>query len=168
MRATRPSAVCSAGFGHDYTIKDEKRGSTSCPYRWKHLCAAAQMLRYGIGVVPSHRCPCGRYGADVREHRCPARLSMDAEVCICAATKLDDGRIIRGHRHDDCIRTAFKWKQAGQEIGRITQEQQGFMTSRNRFVDREEGARLMREARHVSAINGEVFTGHLLFSEDLY
>lgn len=25
------------------------------------------------------------------------------EICLCAAILLDDGRIIRGHRHDDCL-----------------------------------------------------------------
>lgn len=48
------------------------------------------------------------------------------------------------------------------------QEQQGFVTSHGRFVSREEGARLMREAGHISAMHGKPFTGNLLFSEDLY
>src|SRR3990167_8567278 len=44
-------------------------------------------------------------------------LPLDAhEVCICAAIRLEDGRIIRGHRHDDCIQTALKWRAAGQDI----------------------------------------------------
>lgn len=90
------------------------------------------------------------------------------EICICAAIQLEDGRVIRGHRHDDCIHTALKWKAAGQNIGRIRQEQQGFVTSHNRFVDRAEGARLMREAGHVPPQRRRPFEGDLLFSEDLY
>jgi hypothetical protein len=91
----------------------------------------------------------------------------ESEVCICAAILLDDGRIIRGHRHDDCIQTAQKWQNAGQNIGRIGQDQQGFVTSRNRFVDRAEGARLMREVGHVTPAQW-VFRSDTLFSEDLY
>jgi hypothetical protein len=45
---------------------------------------------------------------------------------------------------------------------------QGFVTSRNRFVGRQEGARLMRAVGHVSAMTGESFTSDTLFSEDLY
>lgn len=92
-----------------------------------------------------------------------------SEVCICAALLLDDGRVIRGHRHDDCIGTYAKWRNAGQDIPPMTrQEQQGFVTSRGRFVDRTEGARLMRAACHYSQHTGLPFQHDLLFSEDLY
>jgi hypothetical protein len=94
-------------------------------------------------------------------------LRADPEICICAAIRLDDGRIIRGHRHVDCIVTARAWKKAGQDIGYIRQDQQGFVTSRNRFVDRTEGARLSREHAHVTP-DGMAFQGDKLFSEDLY
>ncbi len=87
----------------------------------------------------------------------------DSEICICAAIILDDGRIIRGHRHDDCIQTASKWKKAGQDIGKLSMEQQGFYTSKERFVDREEGLRIQRAAGRNLEILGSVLT-----SEDLY
>lgn len=93
---------------------------------------------------------------------------MMSEICICAALKLDDGRIIRGHRHDDCIQTAVKWEKAGQDIGPLRQDSQGFVTSHNRFVGRQEGAALMRAAAWQSAYTGRQFTGDILFSEDLY
>lgn len=81
------------------------------------------------------------------------------EICICAAIQLTDGRIIRGHRHDDCIQTALKWKV---ELPKHTQ---GFMTSFNRFVDRREGMRLQKAAGLNSAHG---YRGDILFSEDLY
>lgn len=94
-----------------------------------------------------------------------ADIPMPQEICICAAIRLTDGRIIRGHRHDDCLHTLKKWRDVGQKV---EMETQGFVTSANRFVDRTEGARLMREAKHISAYSGQLFKSDYLFSEDLY
>ena len=84
------------------------------------------------------------------------------EICICAAVKTEDGVLIRGHRHSDCLykihsmgKTRLKEKNA-----------QGFITSRNRFVDRTEGLKLQKEAGITSA-DPEGY-GYQLFSEDLY
>lgn len=85
------------------------------------------------------------------------------EICICAAIKLDDGRIIRGHRHDDCYHTMFKW--LGKDTARKVLHEQGFVTSQNRFVDRHEGMRLQRAAG-IESVHG--YRGDTLFSEDLY
>lgn len=63
----------------------------------------------------------------------PSPVTENPEIGIRAAVRLDDGRIIRGHRHDDCYATAAKWGKAGQDIGRIPMEAQGFVTSRNRL-----------------------------------
>lgn len=90
------------------------------------------------------------------------------EVCVCAAIVLDDGRIIRGHRHDDCCLTAIRWKDAGQDVGYLRQDMQGFLTSRGRFVDRKEGAALMRRVHWKSAYTQRQFEADILFSEDLY
>ncbi len=94
---------------------------------------------------------------------------MEKEIVICAAVQLEDGRVIRGHRHDDCIQTALKWEKAGQVIGRLRQEQQGFVTSRNRFVSRVEATELQRAAGIPSDRTGGLPSeGRPLFSEDLY
>jgi len=95
----------------------------------------------------------------------PEHYGQLPEICICAAIRLDDGLIIRGHRHDDCILTAIKM---GFEE-RITQFKQGFVTSFNRFVDRREGMRLQKAACAKSdySRDGELH-GDVLFSEDLY
>jgi hypothetical protein len=82
------------------------------------------------------------------------------EVCICAALKLANGYIIRGHRHDDCIKNAIARK--AEADGHI----QGFLTTHERFVTRQQGARLQRAAGRVS-VNTGAFTD-FLFSEDLY
>lgn len=86
----------------------------------------------------------------------------DLEICICAAIRCDDGAIIRGHRHDDCILTAGKMGK-----GYTRQDMQGFVTSRNRYVNRRVGAQLQRLANIPSVWTGRPVDGPL-FSEDLY
>jgi hypothetical protein len=99
-------------------------------------------------------------------HQAPKSKAEGAarEVCICSALRLDDGRIIRGHRHDDCVQTALKWREAGQDIGKVRQEAQGFVTSTNRFVDRSEAYALQVAAGLFKERNGV----QILMSEDLY
>lgn len=92
-----------------------------------------------------------------------ARLQGERqEVCICAAVRLYDGRVIRGHRHHNCFVAA---NEAGQR-GLILQDMQGFVTSRNRYVDRAEGLALQLAAGIPSA-RGD-YNGRALHSEDLY
>jgi hypothetical protein len=83
------------------------------------------------------------------------------EICICAAIKTPAG-IIRGHRHGDCFYVMQK-----KGIDRSQDEVQGFMTSMNRFVDRNEGRRLQDKAGIASA-SPEGYEFETLFSEDLY
>jgi hypothetical protein len=85
------------------------------------------------------------------------------EICICAAVICTDGMIIRGHRHRDCIKAIIS---RNKEMKR-EYNAQGFITSSNRFVTREEGFLLQQEAEIKSA-NPEGYTGNCLYSEDLY
>lgn len=84
------------------------------------------------------------------------------EQVICAAVQLDNGIVLRGHRHDDCFKTAMSYGYKE----RLSQAKQGFVTSRNRFVGRTEGAAIQKAAGIVSAWTGKF--SDLLFSEDLY
>ncbi len=88
---------------------------------------------------------------------------MDNEICICAAVKATDGTIIRGHRHADCMQAILRRDK------RILKEYnaQGFITSKNRFVTREEGRALQDSAGLASANQGG-YIGDTLYSEDLY
>lgn len=90
------------------------------------------------------------------------------EICICAAIRLPDGRIIRGHRHGDCIRTAealIEWENPGAWGAKMCRDQ-GFVTSQNRYVGRDEGLKLQMAANIPSAARD----GYRwqLYSEDLY
>ena len=84
----------------------------------------------------------------------------DPEVIICAAILMPDGYIVRGHRHNDCIHTRAGYtRYLGQR-----EVEQGFMTSRNRFVGREEAYVIHNSEWLVNPTEGV----RDLFSEDVY
>jgi len=87
---------------------------------------------------------------------------QDPEICIVAAVKCDDGYIIRCHRHWLGIQTAEQMKKKLF----LGPDQQGFITSRGRYVGRAEGLKLQEEAG-IPSKQGN-YTCHILFSEDLY
>jgi hypothetical protein len=115
------------------------------------------------------------------------RMAIDPalEICLCAAIRMPDGEVVRGHRHDNCYDVVrarlmpslvLDGARAGGKVLRVRQmreaiiaAEQGFLTSRGRFVDRREGMALMRASglpSHYSADGG--YNGDDLFSEDLY
>ena len=74
-----------------------------------------------------------------------------------------EGIVLCGHRHPHCMyqMIAITGKRSvSVECGEYVQ---GFLTSTNRFVDREEGARI-----HVANGNKLNYSTKELFSEDLY
>ena len=89
---------------------------------------------------------------------------MEKEICICAAVLNDDGKIIRGHRHRDCFEGIVR---RGKKP-LATFEAQGFITSKNRYVDRIEGFKLQQKAGIKSANPEGYNSSGWLFSEDLY
>lgn len=99
---------------------------------------------------------------------------VDQEIIICAAIRLPDGRVFRGHRHGDAMRTAHDvviWNQ-GTDPGEHHWHSsfgvdQGFMTSRNRYVGCEEALELQLAAYKASAAPGG-YRPPALYSEDLY
>jgi hypothetical protein len=62
------------------------------------------------------------------------------EIVICAAVRASDGRIVRGRRHSDAICALQALD--GYERERPENEDQGFVTSTCRFVNRREAYRL--------------------------
>lgn len=86
------------------------------------------------------------------------------EICICAAVKSADGQIFRCHRHADGI-AAIAARNLKLDADIFARE--GFITSRNRFVSREEGMQLQLAADIPSAAP-EGYLSTDLYSEDLY
>jgi hypothetical protein len=101
------------------------------------------------------------------------------EYILCAANHYDDGKehvhqpsniktgfVTCGHRHHNCIGTfamivGFPYSSSAQKLHNT--EVQGFLTSKNKFVDREEGTRIAILAEQVD----DVYLKKL-HSEDLY
>jgi hypothetical protein len=93
-----------------------------------------------------------------------ARARQSAkEICICAAVKTTTGKIIRGHRHGDCIKAIVA---RGLKPSRSANAQ-GFVTSKNRFVSRRMGRRL-QDMAGIKSASPEGYMPGTLFSEDLY
>lgn len=89
---------------------------------------------------------------------------MQKEICICAAVIVEDGSIMRGQRHGDCM---VALRSRNKPIKRNDRSAQGFITSTGRYVDRQEGYKLQIDAGIKSANKDGYVTG-TLFSEDLY
>lgn len=88
---------------------------------------------------------------------------VEQERVICAAVKAEDGSVFYGHRHGDCLRSVHDHGKRPDGRG----DSQGFVTTRGRYVTREQGRRLQDAAGIRSADVGG-YRGDLLFSEDLY
>lgn len=88
---------------------------------------------------------------------------FDPEIVICAAVLASSGEVIRCHRHHDGLRALADRKLEHSEHDRA----QGFVTSRNRYVDRYEAMQLQLAAGIPSAAPGG-YRGKQLFSEDIY
>ena len=94
------------------------------------------------------------------------------EYILCAAIYYDDGKervhqplhiktgiVITGHRHCNCFQTLYEMFPNREYIDKNIQ---GFLTNKNRFVNREWAARIAFNARQTSIQYGE------LTSERLY
>ena len=93
-------------------------------------------------------------------------IEPQQEHCICAAVRMPEGEIIRGRRHDNCIRLAVGLGYNRLEIANMTQ---GFLTNTNRFVDRKEGMQIQKASGFPSKYTPDgKYHADELFSEDLY
>lgn len=95
---------------------------------------------------------------------------MKNEICICAAIKYKD-KIWRGHRHGDCIRALrdeISFEHSRKEMCHMKLfENEGFITSKNRYVSREEG-RILQDKAGIKSADKDGYRHKTLFSEDLY
>jgi len=74
----------------------------------------------------------------------------------------DKGMVFCGYRHIQCMRSMTSISGIWAKKDLIGEYEQGFLTSKNRFVDRIEGAKIAFDANQ---INSQI---HVLYSEDLY
>jgi len=89
---------------------------------------------------------------------------MKHKLVICSAIKFGNGMIIKGHRHNDCFRTARGIKAL--ELKEVKNNVQGFITSENKFVKRRTALKIAVKAGQV--LKRKENESELLYSEDLY
>ena len=96
------------------------------------------------------------------------------ERIICAAIQITEidlkctGKVFYGHRHNHCLdamKGELSWTMNRQQMSGI-QNEQGFVTTEGRFVDRKEGLKIALENDQV--IDKTQIRGDNLYSEDLY
>lgn len=91
------------------------------------------------------------------------------ESIICAAIQIvGTGKIFYGHRHDQCnnsLNGELTWYLNRQQVTAL-EKIQGFVTSENRFVTREEALKIALDNDQV--IDKTQIVGDRLFSENLY
>jgi hypothetical protein len=79
----------------------------------------------------------GRYSTEMEAMN---SRTAPPETVICAAVRASNGKIVRGHGHIDAIRALQAMD--GYEGEQPRGEDQGFVTSTDRFVNRREAYRL--------------------------
>lgn len=92
------------------------------------------------------------------------------EVVICAAVRFKD-KVWRGNRHDhalEAMHNELSWSLSRRQMNALkTDRDQGFVTSKNRYVGREE-AYQMHTKLGIPSNSLDGYRGDILFSEDLY
>lgn len=99
---------------------------------------------------------------------CSANHYLDGKEHIHSPVNIKTGFVVCGHRHHNCISTfaqmvGFPYSDESQKLQNT--EIQGFLTNKNRFVDRLEGAEIALKA---GQIDKPVISKIGLFSEDIY
>lgn len=94
---------------------------------------------------------------------------MENEIIICAAVRYND-KVWRGHRHGNAIeaqRDEMSYSNSRKQLIKLQiNKDQGFITSKNRYVGREEAWELAKAAGQI--IERKHQTEGYLYSEDLY
>jgi len=91
-------------------------------------------------------------------------LKKEMPQCTHLPTNCDKGIIFSGHRHGQCIYS--KCAITGLRDCESGENEQGFLTSHNRFVSREDA--LIIALKNGQVIDLSEIRGDRLFSEDLY
>lgn len=93
------------------------------------------------------------------------KISVKKEVPIRSTNPINcsTGLVFSGHRHGQCIYT--KCAITGLRDAESGENEQGFLTNLNRFVDRQEAWNIAEKANQIIKVSGGEGT---LYSEDLY
>ena len=92
------------------------------------------------------------------------KLKKDMPIETYLPKNIDKGIVFCGLRHGQCIYS--KCAITGLRDVESGENEEGFLTSKNRFVNREEGLQIALKQNQV--IDLKEIRGNRLFSEDLY
>jgi len=93
--------------------------------------------------------------------------SNQKEFIICAAV-MYKGNMITGYRHGDCINVIKLLVEDLNEEDIPDRKDQGFLTSKNRYVSRNEAFKIAQENKQIWHSLHEGVEENQLVSEDLY
>jgi hypothetical protein len=96
-------------------------------------------------------------------------IPIKKEIPQVLPKNCDKGLVVLGHRHGQCMwtmssLTGLRTCEIGEDCA--GESEQGFLTSLNRFVGREEGLEIAMRENQVKDLRE--IRGNRLFSEDLY
>ena len=92
------------------------------------------------------------------------KMLKEFEALIYLPKNIDRGIVFCGFRHGQCIYS--KYAITGLRDWESGEHEQGFLTSKNRFVSREEALEIALKENQVKDLND--IRGNKLYSEDLY
>ena len=94
-------------------------------------------------------------------------IKDDFSIGFMRPVNVDRGIVFSGWRHYNCLYQMVAI--TGKYEYQIGESVQGFLTNRNRFVDRTEAFKIAKEANQILEDSGVYnFSSAKLFSEDLY
>lgn len=96
---------------------------------------------------------------------------QDKEIIICAAVRFEK-HVWRGHRHPDALgamKNTLSFNMNRKEMNAWgVGNDQGFITSRNRYVDRKQAFEIAKASRQLKVNKNLTSTPGMLYSEDIY
>lgn len=100
---------------------------------------------------------------------CAANYYQDDKTYVHNCKNIETGFVICGHRHHNCIfifskMVGFPYSEESSRLQ--STEIQGFLTSKNRFVDRFEAFEIAKKEKQIKDLSK--CRSEKLYSEDLY
>jgi len=168
--------TCGKDYSEDTCTKHNKVDCMECFYTTRAEMPVKDWSEdFNNQFDVEKRCKAGYYPDNfvlfnkARDHDIKSFISTllaekDKEIVICSAVKTNTGKIFRGHRHGDCMKAIRErhFAVSGKP------EDQGFITSLNRYVNRKDGYDLQIKAG-IKSVNPDGYcqVGQL-YSEDIY
>jgi hypothetical protein len=90
------------------------------------------------------------------------------EIVVCAAVKLQDGRVFVGMRHDECYKAILKCNGNIEDFKAHINSTAGFMTNRCRFLNRKTAYEFAERSGQLLYPGLHTADNRILTSEDLW